>query len=125
MTTNLNILRSRLQNERVRLNKDLEELKASSTPKEERRDGSPFGKREEEATETLELEKRLALEQRLKGQLQEVERALQKFDEGTYGKCDNCGRAIDPARLEALPYATLCMACKAKLAKEPGLKRSA
>ena len=125
MTTNLNILRSRLQNERARLNRELEELKASSTPKEERRDGSPFGKREEEATETLELEKRLALEQRLKGQLQEVERALQKFDEDTYGKCDNCGRAIDPARLEALPYATLCLTCKAKLAKEPGLKRPA
>ncbi len=124
MTTNLNILRSRLESERSRLNRELEDLRASSTPKEERRDGSPFGKREEEATETLELEKRLALEQRLKGQLQEVERALQKFEEGTYGKCDNCGRAIDPARLEALPYAVLCMTCKAKLAKEPGLKRS-
>jgi RNA polymerase-binding transcription factor DksA len=123
MTTNLNILRSRLEDERARLNRELEDLRASSTPKEERRDGSPFGKREEEATETLELEKRLALERRLKEQLQEVERALQKFDEGTYGKCDNCGRAINPARLEALPYAVLCMTCKAKLAKEPGPKR--
>jgi hypothetical protein len=55
MTTNFNILRSRLQSERQRLNEELEELKTSSTPKEERRDGSPFGKREEEATETLEL----------------------------------------------------------------------
>jgi RNA polymerase-binding transcription factor DksA len=122
MTTNFNILRSRLQSERQRLNEELEELKTSSTPKEERRDGSPFGKREEEATETLELEKRLALEKRLKEQLFEVTRALEKFEQGTYGKCDSCGRAIDPARLEALPYAILCMTCKAKLAKEPRLK---
>ena len=122
MTTNFSILRSRLQSERRRLNEELEELKTSSTPKEERRDGSPFGKREEEATETLELEKRLALEKRLKEQLFEVEHALDKFAKDTYGKCDGCGRAIDPARLEALPYAALCMACKAKLAKEPRLK---
>jgi DnaK suppressor protein len=114
-----------LENERARLNRELEDLRDSSTPKEERRDGSPFGKREEEATETLELEKRLALEGRLKEHLQEVERALRKFDEGTYGKCDSCGRAIDPARLEALPYATLCMTCKTKLDREPGLKRPA
>lgn len=122
MTTNLNILRSRLGSERARLQKELEELRISSTPKEERREGSPFGKREEEATETLELEKRLALEKRLKEQLVEVERALEKFEKSTYGKCDYCGRAIDPARLEALPYATVCMACKAKLAKDPRLK---
>ncbi|MFH1015451.1 MAG: TraR/DksA C4-type zinc finger protein [Chloroflexota bacterium] len=122
MTTNFGILRSRLQSERRRLNEELEELKTSSTPKEERRDGSPFGKREEEATETLELEKRLALEKRLKEQLVEVTRALEKFEQGTYGKCDSCGRAIDPARLEALPYAILCMTCKSKLAKEPRLK---
>lgn len=122
MTTNLNILRSRLESERQRLKEELEELITSSTPKEERREGSPFGKREEEATETLELEKRLALERRLKEQLFEVDRALQKFEQGTYGKCDNCGRAIDPARLEALPYAILCMACKAKQEKEPRLK---
>ena len=118
MTTNFNIQRSQLESEKKRLTRELEDLKESSTPKEERREGSPFGKREEEATEALELEKRLALERRLKEKLAEVERALRKFEEGTYGKCDNCGKPIDPARLEALPYATLCMTCKAKLAKE-------
>jgi len=122
MTTNFNILRSRLESQKRRLLKELEELKASTTPKEERREGSPFGKREEEATEALELEKRLALEKRLKEQLAEVEHALDKFEKGTYGLCDNCGKPIDPARLEALPQANLCMACKAKLAKEPRLK---
>jgi len=95
----------------------LEQLKASVRPVEERREGSPFGKREEEATETFELEKRLALEKRLRDQLAEVGHALHKFEEGTYGLCDICGQPIDPARLEALPQANLCLSCKAKQAK--------
>ena len=117
MTTNFNILRSRLEGERKRLVDELEQLKANASPKDERREGSPFGKREEEATETLELEKRLVLEKRINEQLADVEHALHKFDEGTYGLCDNCGQPIDPARLEALPQASLCMQCKAQQAK--------
>jgi len=117
MTTNFNILRSRLEGERKRLVDELEQLKANASPKDERREGSPFGKREEEATETLELEKRLVLEKRINEQLADVEHALHKFEEGTYGLCDNCGQQIDPARLEALPQASLCMQCKAQQAK--------
>ncbi len=117
MTTNFNILRSRLENERGRLLEELEQLQASASPKDERREGSPFGKREEEATETLELEKRLVLEKRIKAQFQDVEHALRKFEEGSYGSCDSCGQLIDPARLEALPQASLCMTCKAQQAK--------
>ena len=96
---------------------ELEQLQASAYPADERREGSPFGKREEEATESFELEKRLALEQRTRDQLSYVEHALQKFEEGTYGMCDVCGQPIDPARLEALPQASLCLSCKAKQAK--------
>lgn len=117
MTTNFNILRSRLESERKRLTGELEQLTASVRPADERREGSPFGKREEEATETLELEKRLALEKRLRGLLTEVEHALRKFEQGTYGQCDNCGQPIDPARLEALPQANLCLSCKAQQAR--------
>jgi RNA polymerase-binding protein DksA len=117
MTTNFKILRSRLESERERLIEEFEQLKASANTTEERREGSPFGKREEEATEALELEKRLALEKRIREQLVGVEHALHKFEEGTYGLCDNCGQPIDPARLEALPQASLCMNCKAQQAK--------
>ena len=117
MTTGFNLFRSRLESEQKRLFEQLEQLKASVRPAEERREGSPFGKREEEATESLELEKRLALEKRIKGQLAEVEHALHKFKEGTYGLCNICGQPIDPARLEALPQASLCLSCKALQAK--------
>lgn len=117
MTTNFNILRSRLKSEKKHLTEQLEQLLGSIRPADERREGSPFGKREEEATESLELERRLALEKGIRGQLAEVEHALQKFQEGTYGLCDNCGQSIDPARLEALPQASLCLNCRAQQAK--------
>jgi len=111
MTTEFNLLRRRLETERKRLMEEFEQLKTNVRP--ERREGSPFGKSEEEATETIELEKRLALETRMRDLLAEVEHALHKFDEGTYGLCDACGQPIDPARLEALPQASLCLSCKA------------
>lgn len=117
MTTNYSILRSRLEAERKRLNEELEQLEANANPTNERREGSPFGKREEEATEALELEKRLVLERRIKEQLVGVEHALHKFDEGTYGYCESCGQPIDPARLEAIPEASLCIKCKAQQVK--------
>jgi len=111
--TNFSLLRSRLENERKRLNEQLEQLQASVRPAEERREGSPFGKREEEATEAAEFEKRLVSEKRIRDLLAEVEHALHKFEKGTYGLCDACGKPIDPARLEALPQASLCVSCKA------------
>ena len=117
MGIDLKLIRSRLENERKRLLEVLEQTKASATSADDRREGSPFGKREEEATQSFELEKRLALEKQIKESLAGVERALEKFDKGTYGRCDVCGQPIDPARLEALPYATMCLNCKAKNSK--------
>jgi len=118
VTISFNLLRSRLESERKRLVEELEQLKAGIRPTDERREGSPFGKREEEATEALELEKRLALDECIKDLLAKVEHALHKFENGTYGLCDICGQSIDPARLEALPQASLCLNCKARQAKD-------
>jgi RNA polymerase-binding protein DksA len=117
MNMGFNLLRSRLESERKRLIGESEQLKSAIRPAGERRESSPFGKREEAATESFELEKRLTLEKRIRGQLAEVEHALHKFEDGTYGLCDGCGQPIDPARLEALPQASLCLNCKARQAK--------
>ncbi len=117
MTTKFEELRARLENEQKRLLDELGQLEANISIVEGRRDGSPFGKREEEATESFELEKRLALEKQIRDHLAEVEHALRKFEKGTYGLCDSCGQPIDPARLEALPQASLCLNCKAKNAR--------
>jgi DnaK suppressor protein len=55
-----------------------------------------------------------ALAVKLQETLSEVERALLKLSEGTYGVCEQCGSPIDEARLEAKPAARLCIACASK-----------
>ncbi|HUX48968.1 MAG TPA: TraR/DksA C4-type zinc finger protein [Dehalococcoidia bacterium] len=107
-----------LKKEKAELLEKLEQLRTLGQPSAERKEGSPFGKREEGADEASELEKRLALEERLGESLKEVEHALQKYEAGTYGLCDSCGQAIEQARLEAIPQASLCLRCKASLAKD-------
>ena len=106
-----------LLKEQEHINKELEELKVKMRPADERREGSPFGKREEEATEVMELEKRVALEKQMTVALSKINRAIQKYDAGTYGICDQCGKPIEPGRLEALPHAVLCLNCRASQTK--------
>ena len=89
--TDLKKTRSLLEVEKKRLFSELEQLNAEGRPSQDRRDGSPFGKREEEATESLELEKRLAMEKRIKDQLGDIDIAICKFDSGKYGLCETCG----------------------------------
>ena len=55
-----------------------------------------------------------ALGATLREALGEVERALEKVADGTYGVCEDCGQAIDPLRLEAKPAARYCINCAAK-----------
>ena len=104
---------SRLLKERERLKRELEGFEVEIQPADGRREGSPFGKREEEATETTEFEKRIALAKQLTDSLHKIDRAIQKYDGGTYGICDQCSKPIEAARLEVLPYACLCLNCKA------------
>jgi DnaK suppressor protein len=52
-----------------------------------------------------------ALANKLNETLAEVEHALAKFDNGTYGKCEDCGEQIAANRLEAMPEARFCMNC--------------
>jgi len=50
-----------------------------------------------------------ALAAQLRNELEEVERALAKLDDGTYGRCETCGEPIGAARLEAMPAARFCI----------------
>jgi len=113
MATDFNLLRRRLETERESL---LEELKTTALVAE-RRERGPYSEYGELATEIVEIEKGLILEKRVRDQLSEVEHALHKFDQGSYGLCEICGQPIEPARLEALPQASLCLSCKARRAK--------
>jgi RNA polymerase-binding transcription factor DksA len=104
---NLTELHERLKKEQIRLKSELQRLKVEEKSADEQREGSPFGKREEEATEAFELEKRLALERRLNDALAEVAHAIKKYEAGIYNICDICSQPIELARLEALPQAWL------------------
>jgi len=55
-----------------------------------------------------------ALATRLTQTLADVDRALARLDDGTYGTCESCGKPIGDARLEAMPTARLCMACASR-----------
>ncbi len=64
--------------------------------------------------DAYEREKTLALIQTLERKLDSINHALQMARNGTYGICESCGERIDPARLEILPEATLCLDCQRK-----------
>jgi RNA polymerase-binding transcription factor len=71
-----------------------------------------FGKRVGEGTtEAVERIHTTSAARALAAMLDDVRRALAKLAEGSYGTCDACGRAISPERLEAIPWAVLCIAC--------------
>ena len=63
---------------------------------------------------TEERARTLAVLRALRSNLQDVDRALAKLDAGTYGTCERCGRPIGAERLEAIPWALLCIDCKRK-----------
>lgn len=73
-----------------------------------------FGKRVGEGTsQAVERIAQVDAARRLDAKLRDVERALVKLEEGTYGVCDGCGVGIAPERLEAIPWAVRCVRCAA------------
>ena len=64
------------------------------------------------ATETYDRELDYTLEENSEHLLAEIDSALKRIEEGTYGICTNCGKEIPVDRLEALPWATLCIDCQ-------------
>ena len=66
------------------------------------------------AQATSELSELIAHVEQLHAAHSEVVAALTRLDEGGYGICESCGNRIAPERLEALPTARLCLACKQK-----------
>lgn len=74
--------------------------------------GISFGKRVGDGTSiAVERLAQVAAHDQLLEQLADVDRALAKFDSGTYGTCDVCGGPIPEGRLEVHPWATRCVAC--------------
>jgi RNA polymerase-binding transcription factor DksA len=60
-------------------------------------------------TETFEREKDFSILEQVEAELADVERALARLDDGTYGTCQACGAAIGDERLEAMPATRFCV----------------
>ena len=69
-------------------------------------------------TETFEREKDLSILEQVEAELADVEHALRRLDEGTYGTCEVCGKAIPDERLEAMPATRLCLEHQAEAERE-------
>jgi len=62
-------------------------------------------------SDNFEQEFTLSLMESEENILERIEQALERIEEGTYGQCEECGVRIPKARLNAIPYTTLCIKC--------------
>ncbi len=67
------------------------------------------------ASDTFERTKDYAIDENHRELIEQIDEALRKIDDGTYGTCDRCGERINIERLKAIPYATLCIDCQESL----------
>jgi DnaK suppressor protein len=109
--------RKRLEEERERLlvmirdyQLELEEARLTESSS----DRSPDPGNAEAGSMKFEYEKELSIEQNTVDLLGKVERALDNIENGRYGICESCGKPIPMARLDVLPYVTLCVDCARK-----------
>jgi RNA polymerase-binding protein DksA len=97
--------RASLEAERVHLRSQLGELDVDS-------ESNDFDENfADSAQVAAEQGENRALAGSLREQLDDVDRALAKLDDGTYGLCENCGQPISEARLEAMPATRYCITC--------------
>jgi DnaK suppressor protein len=115
--TKLKGFRAQLEAEQQRLTElieehehELEEARLTETAA----DRSPDPGNAEAGSMKFEYEKELSIERNTIDLLHKVERAIERIDDGTYGVCESCGSQIPIARLEVLPYATMCVTCASK-----------
>ena len=106
--------RRTLLDERERLNSTIEHLhEANSTSFEEETEEETYDNHlADSATATLDREIDYTLEGNADNLLRAIDQALERIENGTYGKCERCGRQIAEERLEAIPHATRCIDCQ-------------
>jgi DnaK suppressor protein len=102
--------RATLEAERDRLRAELgEEIRAPGQ--------MTYGSQAAAASQVFEQQRDLALRDRAEQHLALVDAALARLDDGSYGACLRCGKAIAPERLEALPWAAHCIVCQGEIDK--------
>ena len=112
--TELKSLKGDLGKDLVRLQK---ELALAEAEMEHLVEAAGVGAGDDQAdagAKTFEREHEMSLVYNARDMVQQTERALERINNKTYGKCEDCGNYIGKARLQVFPRATLCMACKQK-----------
>jgi RNA polymerase-binding transcription factor DksA len=112
--TELKAIRSELAKDLVRLKKELEEIESEM---DDLIEASGVGAGDDQAdagAKTFEREHEISLVYNARDMVLQTERALDRIDTKSYGRCEDCGNAIGKARLQVFPRATLCMLCKQK-----------
>ena len=110
----LKIVRAELAKELARLSSELAdvELEMDALIRES---GEGAGDDQADAgTKTFEREHEMSLVINARDMVLQTERAIERIDDKSYGRCEECGNAIGKARLQVFPRATLCMLCKQK-----------
>jgi RNA polymerase-binding protein DksA len=103
----------------------IKEIEMETTLKESTGDHSAYAfHMADQGTDSMEREKNFFYAQRDGRLLYHIDRALERIENGTYGKCRSCNGPIGEARLEAVPHATLCIQCKSKEEKTAGESES-
>lgn len=106
----LEVLKEELQGDLLALRAQIERLDAEF---EEESLSRPTSDDEvDTGSATSERERTMSLARHARGQLHQIEAALTRMDDGTYGRCTSCGDAIPTARLEARPQSALCVGCQ-------------
>lgn len=113
--TLLEELKSKLLEEKNKLSDEVKLLDGESAEVAHPEYGSD---EEENAAEVAEYETNLSIEQGLKKSLRDVQGALKRIEEGTYGLCKYCGKAIPEERLKARPTSSSCVTCKKAITQE-------
>lgn len=98
--------RESLENEKKKLLGDLSE---AEKPEDF---GSDVDHGEEEANEAESFGNKVAMARAIKGQINEIDAALQRIASGAYGACEKCGRHIEEEVLRVSPESRLCRRCK-------------
>ncbi len=119
MAIDLAVMRKRLEEKQAEIQQHIATLTGSLAPPEEAIQTSyDVEEPEEEAVDLQETDVDQAILDNEKTLLAEVQQALARIDNGTYGICSNCGQPIPEKRLEAIPWATLCLTCESKPGSE-------
>lgn len=106
-------LRSGLEGQREDLRREIEEHGADPDSDEVSFESDAGFSDRSHSTE--ERSRVISVIRALRSNLNDVRRALDKIDAGTYGTCERCGNPIGEERLEAIPWALLCIDCKKKV----------